>query len=218
MAYNLMQQGQYHKNTVDALAGALEKQESGRNRTNDSIEAAEDQQRSSTIGSFAGMGLQEGIKRGAFSTAQEAAPVIDAGSTTAEINSALSANGGTAPIVDAVGSGTAGDVALAKELGMAEQTLAASESAAITDAAGAALSEQAVAGTALESAAAGTAEAIATDAAVAGAANTAATTAATTTGTTVAGGTVAGAEAGAALGPWGIAAGAAIGLLASGLF
>ena len=206
MAFNLMQQGRFHKNTVDAISRSLADQESRRNMTNENLEAAQDQQKSNTVGSFAGMGLQHDVNRGAFNFSQDAAPVVDAGSTTAEIDAALSANGGTAPIVDAVGSGTAGDVALAKELGMAEQTLAASGEQAITDAATSAVAEQA----ALETAKTGAADALLTTAG--------AEVAAPIVVEGVAGTAAAGAEAGALAGPWGMAAGAAIGLLASSLF
>ena len=215
MTFSIIDQGRRTKEQAKAALSSLAAQEGRREAVNTNIEDAEDAQDKNTMGTAAGMGFQKYINSGGTEEAVASDSAIAPEAVTVEGGSgeAIGANSSAAPTVfespTAINSSTA-----LSETAVAESAVAETALADTAIASEAAIAAETVAG-------AETAAATATAAEAAIAAETAAATTAAAAGTTAAGaggGAAAGAQAGSVAGPWGVIAGAAIGLIVSKLF
>lgn len=163
--------------------------EDRRNNTNDRLDDAEDAEKSSTVGTGAGMGLQYDMSEGGLSDIFGSGSEVDLAADSVT-------SGGSEAVGQAAVDEVAGGVVTDSVANGGAEALG---QAAINEAAGAAVTDAAVVATT---------EAAATQAAV--------TAAAQTTGAVA--GASEGAAAGSAAGPWGAVIGAGIGLLASSFF
>ncbi|MEM1152764.1 MAG: hypothetical protein AAGI44_01395 [Pseudomonadota bacterium] len=212
MTYSVMNVGNSHRLQAQAIFDQLAREETQREITNDQLEASQDAADKQTVGTLAGIGLGEDLRR--WRTGGEAIntgvsdPTVGVGGSeilpSGSAGDALGMTGGDA-------SGVVGDAilepgAVKDAITMAGDDVVGTAGQAIIQPGSVASSAVAPASTATAAAGTGTA-----------AAGTAATGAAAT-GSATAGGAAAGAKAGTLAGPWGMAIGAAFGLLANSLF